>query len=321
VVTPAYNEAENLEALYRRLCAVFKKFDADWEWVVIDDHSSDKTFEVLTDLSRHDRRVRALRFARNSGSHLASVCGLQEAAGECAVIMAADLQDPPETLPELIERWRAGAQVVWAVRARRLGESASTIVFSRLYYWLMRTFVGLKQMPPSGVDFFLLDRQVLDGLRDFQESNVSLISLILWMGFRQESVVYEKQKRLHGSSKWNLESKLKLLVDSITAFSFKPIRYISYAGFVFAALGFLYAIRLIANAVNGHPVEGWTSLMVVVLVLGGFQMLMMGILGEYLWRTLDEARRRPRFLIEAAVGQPRPAHRLEPEQAEAQQIL
>jgi dolichol-phosphate mannosyltransferase len=302
IVTPAYNEAENLPLLYERLCTVLARLTVSWEWLVVDDHSSDATWKILSSLAERDPRVRALRFARNSGSHLGLTCGLREAAGDCAVIMAADLQDPPETLPDLIERWQKGAQVVWAVRAARRGEKTSTVLFARLYYWIMRRFVGLKQMPPSGADFFLIDRCVLDGFRSFHENNTSIMTLILWMGFRQDSITYEKQARAHGSSKWNLEMKLKLVVDSITAFTYKPIRLMSYAGFAIAALGFLYAIDVVMNAFLGHPVAGWTSLMVVVLVLGGFQMLMMGILGEYLWRALDESRRRPRYLIEASIG-------------------
>jgi glycosyltransferase involved in cell wall biosynthesis len=305
IVTPAYNEAESLVPLYLRLCAVFGALDVEWEWVVIDDHSSDITFDLLENMAQRDPRIRALRFARNSGSHLAVTCGLREAAGACAVIIAADLQDPPETLPDLIAHWRKGAQVVWAARAARHGENISTTGFARLYYWLMRSFVGLKQMPVTGADFFLLDRCVLDSFREFQESNASIMTLILWMGFRQDSITYEKQARVHGSSKWNLESKLKLVVDSITAFTYKPIRCMSYAGFVVALVGFLYALDVVFNALAGHPVPGWTSLMVVVLVLGGFQMIMMGVLGEYLWRALDETRRRPRYLIEAAIGQTR----------------
>lgn len=305
VVTPAFNEATNVELLYNRLCSVFSVHDLEWEWLVVDDHSSDRTFEILAALAGTDPRVRVLRFARNSGSHLAVTCGLQEARGDCAVIMAADLQDPPETLPTLVERWRAGAQVVWAVRASRPGEKASTVAFSRFYYWLMKNFVGLTDMPSNGADFFLLDRAVLEGFRQFHESNNNIPTLILWMGFRQETITYEKHARVHGASKWSFEKKLKLAVDSIAAFTYKPIRYMSYAGFSIAFLGFLYAIDVLINALRGRPVEGWTSLMVVVLVLGGFQMLMMGVLGEYLWRVLDEARRRPRYLIEASVGTPR----------------
>ena len=302
IVTPAYNESKNLPIFFDRLDAVFARLSADWEWLVIDDHSSDDSLRVLSALAEQHSNIRALRFSRNCGSHLAVTCGLREARGECAVVMAADLQDPPETIPNLIDKWRAGAQVVWAVRAAREGENAVTLAFSSFYYWIMRRFVGFEEMPPKGADFFLLDRRVLSAFGEFNETNASITNLILWMGFPQDSITYEKQARVHGQSKWNAEKKLKLVVDSVTAFSYKPIRYMSYAGFVIAILGFLYAIDVVANAFRGHPIEGWTSLMVVVLVLGGFQMLMMGILGEYLWRTLDEARRRPRYLIEARFG-------------------
>ncbi|MEQ1945544.1 MAG: glycosyltransferase family 2 protein [Bryobacteraceae bacterium] len=302
IVTPAFNESANLPLLYDRIRAALEPIPVVWEWVVVDDYSSDGTFEVLSHLAQNDPRVRGFRFARNSGSHKALTCGLREALGDCAAIMAADLQDPPEILGPMIHKWMTGSQVVWAVRSARHGEAASTVIFARMYYWLMRRFVGLQQMPPSGADFFLLDRRVLDAFRSFREHNTSLMSLILWMGFRQDSVSYEKQARVHGSSKWNLEMKLKLLVDSVTAFTYKPLRYMSYAGFTIATLGFFYALVVIINALAGHPVEGWTSLMVVMLVLGGFQMLMMGVLGEYLWRVLDEARQRPLYLIETTVG-------------------
>jgi polyisoprenyl-phosphate glycosyltransferase len=308
VLTPAYNESQNLILLFARLQNVFGQLNVNWEWLVIDDHSTDETFRSLAELAERHANVRALRFSRNCGSHVAVTCALQEARGDCAVVVAADLQDPPESIPHLIERWKAGAKVVWAVRSARLGESAITLGFSSLYYWIMRKFVGLKEMPPTGADFFLLDRRVLDAFRAFHETNASITNLILWMGFPQDTVTYEKQRRVHGSSGWNTEKKLKLVVDSITAFSYKPVRYMSYAGFVIAMLGFLYAINVVINAFRGHPAEGWTSLMVVVLVLGGFQMIMMGVLGEYLWRTLDEARRRPRYLIEEAVGEDVPSH-------------
>ena len=163
----------------------------------------------------------------------------------------------------------------------------------------MRHVVGLKEMPPTGADFFLLDRQVLDAFLEFKESNVSVLALISWMGFRQETITYDKQARLYGHSGWTLKKKLKLLVDSITSFTYLPIRIMSYVGFLVAFAGFVYAGIVITNALSGHPVEGWSSLMVVILVVGGIQMLMMGVLGEYLWRALDESRRRPRYLIEA----------------------
>lgn len=300
IVTPAWNEAENLPVLYERLLATLDPLLVEWEWIVVDDHSRDQTFEIILQIARVDPRVRGFRFSRNSGSHIGITCGLHQSRGSCAVIMAADLQDPPETLPELLNEWRKGMQVVWAVRAKREGETSSTIGFSRLYYWIMRRIVGMKEMPSTGADFFLMDRVVLDAFRDFNETNTSILALITWMGFRQSFISYTKKARLHGQSGWNLEKKFKLVVDSITAFTYVPIRAMTYAGFIAAALGFAYAGFVFYNALNGRPPEGWASLMIVVVVLGGIQMLMMGILGEYLWRALDEARRRPRYLVEAS---------------------
>jgi len=299
IVTPAYNEASNLPVLYGRLAQVLSGMELDWEWIVVDDHSADGTFEVIKDIARRDPRVRAFRFARNFGSHLALACGLREARGDCIAFMAADLQDPPETLPTLMTRWRDGAQVVWAVRARREGETRRTTGFSRLYYWLMRRIVGISEMPSTGADFCLIDRHVANSLLQFGERNLTVFALLTWMGFRQDTITYDKAARLHGSSGWTLEKKLKLVVDSVTSFTYLPIRAMSYVGFVVALVGFAYAGMVVLNALTGRPVEGWSSLIVVVLVLGGVQMIMMGVLGEYLWRALDESRRRPRYLIES----------------------
>ncbi len=299
VVTPAYNEARNLPLLYERLAQVLDNAGLKWEWIVVDDHSSDETFAVVAEMAKYDPRVHAIRFARNFGAHKAVTCGFNHARGHCAVNIAADLQDPPEILPELLKKWYAGAQVVWAVRARREGEKVSTLGFSRLYYFLMRRVIGMKEIPATGADFFLIDRRVVKALRQFKESNASLMSLITWMGFRQATITYDKQARLHGHSGWSLEKKLKIVLDSITSFSYLPIRLMSYLGFIVALAGFLYAGLVIKNALAGLPPTGWSSLMVVVLVVGGIQMLMMGVLGEYLWRALDESRRRPRYLVEA----------------------
>lgn len=298
IVTPAYNEQDNLPVLYARLCEVLKSQRVSWEWIIIDDHSADDTFNVICSLARKDPRLRGVRFARNSGSHAALAFGLHHTAGQCAVVLAADLQDPPDTIPALLAEWRSGSHVVWAVRGHREGEKKSTLAFAGLYYWLMRNVVGMRQMPETGADFFLVDRRVAEALRGFSETNVSMIALITWMGFRQSSVVYTKNARLYGRSGWNLEKKLKLLLDSITSFTYLPIRLIAYAGAVVAMAAFLYAGLVMYLGLRGRPVDGWASLMVVVLFLGGMQMIMMGVLGEYIWRALDESRRRPRYLIE-----------------------
>ncbi len=303
MVTPAFNEVQNLSCLYDRICASLDLLhDVEWEWIVVDDHSRDGTWGVLQALAAKEPRLKALRLARNSGSHTAFACGLQHARGNCAAALAADLQDPPETLPALLEKWRAGAKIVWAVREGREGESAATKGFARLYYGIMRRFVGISEMPATGADFFLLDRRVIDVLNVFKESNVSLMALLTWMGFKQDRILYVKQARQHGQSGWSMEKKLKLVVDSITSFTYKPIRFMSYAGFVVALAGFLYALVVVVNALVGKPSPGWSSLMIVLLLVGGLQMLMMGVLGEYVWRALDEARNRPRFIVEDEVG-------------------
>lgn len=288
IVTPAFDEAANLPLLYERLSAVLQEARLEWEWVIVDDHSRDATFAVVSALAARDPRVRGLRFARNFGAHAALACGLHQARGACVVALAADLQDPPEVIPELLARWRDGSQVVWAVRRSRVGETAATVGFARLYYWMMRTVVGMKDMPATGADFFLVDRIVVDAFARFAERNTSILALLTWMGFRQTAVAYDKQARAHGRSGWTLAKKLTLVVDSVTAFSAAPIRFVSYLGLGVAALGLLAAVA------------GWSAVIVVVLLLGGVQMVTMGMLGEYLWRALDESRGRPQYLVEAA---------------------
>jgi len=298
IVVPAFNEAVNLPRLYQRLVAVMDRVEGEWELIIVDDHSSDGTFPILEEMAQKDTHVRAYRFSRNFGSHTAIRCGLDHARGNSAVILAADLQDPPELIPELIAEWRKGNDVVWAVRNQRSGEKTSTVWFAQFYYFIMRKIVGITAMPLSGSDFFILDQKVFKNLMRFAERNASIFALIAWMGFRQSVVSYNKEARAKGRSGWTLKKKLKLLMDSIASFSFFPIHFMSCLGFIIAAIGFLYAILVIVNGLIGKPQQGWSSLMVVVLVVGGIQMLMMGLLGEYLWRSLDETRQRPRYLIE-----------------------
>jgi dolichol-phosphate mannosyltransferase len=226
------------------------------------------------------------------------------AAGDAAAIIAADLQDPPETLRAMLDRWRAGAQVVWAVRRTRPGER-SHAGCAALYYWIMRHPVGMKEMPARGADFFLVDRAVIGAYRQFPERNVSILALITWLGFRQEQIEYDKEPRASGRSGWTLGRKLQLVVDSVTSFSAFPIRVCSLAG---AALMTVGAIALVAGIVL-LPSIGGGALFLVALVVGlaGVQLLALGIIGEYVWRTLDEARRRPVYVIEAMTGAGRPS--------------
>lgn len=310
IIVPTYNEAQNLPVFYERLCAVMQRMEIDWEVIIVDDHSSDQTFTRVSELGKADPRVRGIRMSRNCGSHTAIVCGLEHAEGDCAMALAADLQDPPETIPALLAEWRKGAQVVWAVRGRREGEKASALLFARLYYFLMRRFVGLREMPATGADFFLIDRCVMNALLQYRERNISLMALIMWLGFRQRAITYTKEARLHGVSGWTLHKKLKLVVDSVTSFSYTPIRTMSLLGVLFALGGFVFAAVVVICRLAGWVVAGtgYAALMTALLVGFGLIMLMLGIIGEYLWRTFDEARGRPRYIVEDRYppGQPRP---------------
>ena len=294
VITPTYNEAANLPLLYERLKKSMKPLQVKWEWIIVDDHSTDKTFDVVSKIAKLDRRVQAVRFVRNYGSHTAIVCGSRLAKGTCAVILAGDLQDPPELVQDMFLKWEKGVKVVWAMRERREGEGLLTRFFARSYYFTMRHFIGLS-LPPHGADFFLMDRIVIEALARFQERNVNIFLLIGWMGFSQDSITYRKQKRVYGKSGWTLQKKIKLFIDSVTAFSFSPIRMILGVGTAVAILGLVF---LLFNYESGN--EG--RLMSLIVVLLGIQMLMTGILGEYLWRAFDETRRRPTYLIEAATN-------------------
>ena len=301
IVTPLFNEGENIALLYDRLCRQMEGANFAWEWVTVDDHSSDQTFALLSQIVAADPRLRVYRLARNSGSHLATICGLNRSRGDCAIVMAGDLQDNPQIIGELVAQWRLGFQTVWAVRKTRGKESLSNRLAAKLYYRIIRMLRIQSSLPVQGSDCFLLDRAILRALRHFKEAQLNLVTLVAWMGFRQTNIWYDKEDRAHGKSKWTLEKKIKLFIDTAASFSYQPIRWMSYLGVSVACLGFLYCALILFNS-NGAP-QGWASLMVVVLVLGGLTMTMLGILGEYLWRALEESRNRPQFLIETYLDQ------------------
>jgi len=291
LITPAFNEGSNLPMLHERLTAVFRQLD--WEWIIVDDHSRDNTFEVIERLVAIDPRVRGIRLAYNSGSHLAFTCGLRHASGEVAALMVADLQDPPELLIQMLERWRSGVQVVWAVRRHQPGDGSGT----QLYYWIMRNLVGMNDMPATGADFFLVDRVVIDAFLAAADRHVSIFALMMWLGFRREFIQYDKQPRTRGRSGWTLAKKLKLVVDSIVGFSDFPIWWLTYAGVAALVAALVPAIV----AVVAYSGLNAALLLLAALVIGlfGCHLIALGILGHYVWRGLDAARKRPLYSIEA----------------------
>ena len=299
IITPAFNEAANLEAMRTRLgAALAGTVGDDWEWLIVDDHSADATFDVIARLSRADPRVRGLRLSRNSGSHTAIACGLHHVQGDAAVMLAGDLQDPPELLQSLLERWRAGAQVVWATRRVQPGETVHA-GFASIYYWIMRRVVGMTEMPARGADVFLVDRVVIEAFKRFPERHVSVFALITWLGFAQEYVEYDKQPRVSGRSGWTRAKKIKLVVDSVTGFTEAPIRACTYLGAMLLAAGALLAVAGLVRWMS----SGAGHLVLLVSAMAGFtgvQLVALGVVGEYVWRALDESRRRPAYLVEAA---------------------
>lgn len=303
VVIPVYNEEAGLKLLIDRLDSLRKGLgDTQLEVIFVDDHSTDNSAALLKAACHEHQEYRYMRLARNSGSHVAILAALQHARGACAVFLAADLQDPPELIAQMLKLWRQGNHIVWAVRERREGLPWIETIFSRIFYQLLNR-IGQDQWPPQGSDFALLDRKVVDALLRSVGSQPSIGVEISRLGFRQTQLPYTKEQRRFGHSKWNLERRLKAFADAFVSFSFKPLRAMSYLGLSFSFLGFLYAVVIIIlRLAVSAPVMGWSSIMVAVLVLGGVQMTMLGVIGEYLWRTLEESRRRPRFFIEESCG-------------------
>ncbi len=308
LITPFFNEAETLPLYRGRIEAEMLKLGLDYEIVLVDDHSSDTSPEFAAAWAATDPRVKYIRLSRNCGAHTAYTAGLKECIGHCATLLAADLQDPPETIKALYEKWQAGSDVVWATRMQRDSSGWSSDLLGTLYYQMMRR-IALPETPANGVGFFLIDRKVIDVYNLIPEKNTSIFSMVLWMGFKQEFVEFVPARRPAGSTKWSTASKVKLFVDSLVSFSYFPIRFMSCCGGLMALAGFVYAFVVIVGRLAGWILAGtgFATLMTVLLVGQGMIMLMLGVLGEYIWRTFDEARQRPRYMIETRFPQPKTA--------------
>ena len=298
-VIPAYNEAENIEGTIREILQVLRDLAcADGcEIIVVDDHSSDGTFDVVQRLAVPG--VGCVRLSRRSGSHVALRAGLAHARGDVVLCVSADGQDNPQALRAMIETWQKGADVVWALRIERdepFLQKAPALLFYRIIEALLVT--EKKNVDMARADFYLLDRKVVDAVNSCPERHTSLFGLIEWLGFRQASVEYHRRERRAGKSKWRFGSRLNLAWNWIIAFSGLPLRLMTVAGITLAAIGFLYAVFLVTMAVCGRTVQGFATIVVLLVVLSGIQMSMLGVIGEYLWRNIEESRRRPMYFIE-----------------------
>lgn len=297
IIIPVYNEAENLLLLCDRLANLYFN-TIDKEILFIDDCSTDNTPELLEKICIDNPNFNFIRLSKNSGSHIAILAGMNHCKGDAVVFMAGDMQDPPELINSLIVKWLDGQDVVWAVRENIEGVSFLSKFLSKSFYFLMNSFANVK-FPPSGADFALMDKKVVMAVLQSTGSNPSLGGLIASVGFKQSEIKYIKNARAFGKSKWTLNKKLQAFIDAFVAFSFAPMRLMIYIGMTISLIGFIYAFAIIILRVFFiKQIDGWASIMVIVLFLGGIQMLMIGTIGEYLWRNLEESRKKPLFFIE-----------------------
>ncbi len=303
VVIPCFNEESVLRETHRRLTAALEEVSGlDFEAIYVDDGSGDATLDILRELQQVDQRVRVVSLSRNFGQQIASTTGLESAVGDAVVIMDADLQDPPEVIPEMLDRWQQGADIVHGQRTRREGETWFKLwtgrVFNRLFNRLSQVSI-----PPHTGDFGLMDRAVVDALRIMPEHQRFLRGMIAWVGFRQDAVTYQRPVRFKGETKYPLKKLIGLAADGILSFSVKPLRLCIWSGLLTSALalaGIVYA--LVVRLSTDAWVSGWAMLFVAVLFVGGVQLLFLGIIGEYLGRIYFEVKRRPLYLVRERLG-------------------
>lgn len=297
IIVPVYYNEDTLMDLYEDMKKKILRELGDYELIFVDDGSGDRSWEIMNEIRKLDGNVRLVKLSRNFGEHAALLAGLSVCTGDCAVTKQADLQEDSTLIPEMYERWKQGNKVVLAVRRSR-DESKVKIFFANLYYSLVRKFVN-KNMPVGGCDCYLIDRKVIEVLERLDEKNSSLTLQVLWAGFKTDMVYFDRRDREKGVSRWTFAKKFKLVLDSMMSFSYMPIRLMTYVGILFDILAVVLFISVIVEYFTvGTPIAGWSSLMCVVLCSSGLILLMMGILGEYVWRALDAARTRPPFIID-----------------------
>ena len=297
IIIPVYYSADTLMLLYEDMKAKILDKLGDYEIVMVDDGSGDNSWEVMNQIRDLDENVKCVKLSRNFGEHPAILAGLTQCTGDCAVTKQADLQEDSELILDMYESWKKGNKVVLAVRKER-DEGAVKKFFANLYYSIVRKTVD-KSMPAGGFDCYLLDRQVIKVIELLDEKNSALTLQVLWAGFKTDKIYFHRKDREIGQSRYTLAKKVKLAMDSMMSFSYFPIKFMSGVGAVFALISFIWIIEVIIERfVTGIPVQGWATLMCLILFSTGLILLMLGVLGEYLWRTLDASRNRPVFLVD-----------------------
>lgn len=303
VVIPIYNEEHTLETLVKRLSAALAEIGEAYEVVFVNDGSSDRSLEILHACHERDPRLKCVSLSRNFGHQVAVTCGLDHAGGQAVVVMDGDLQDPPEVLPDLVRIWREGYDVVYAVRQQRK-ENALKVGAYKVFYWLLRR-VSYLDIPLDSGDFSLMDRRVVDILGRMPERNRFVRGLRTWVGLRQTGFEYAREARYAGESKYSFAKLMRLAFDGLISYSFVPLRMVSNLGLLVSIVAIVYMAYLVVGRLFGdQTIQGWLSTVVIVLFLGGIQLLSLGIIGEYVGRIFDEVKQRPQYVVGEVLGLP-----------------
>lgn len=301
VIVPAYNEEEVIAESYKRLTEVMKKSGGEYELIFVNDGSRDKTIDILKDIASKDGCVKIVDFSRNFGHQVAISAGLDFATGDAVAVIDADLQDPPEVILQMIEKWREGYDVIYGKRLKRHGETMFKKLTAKVFYRFLHSMTDVN-IPVDTGDFRLMDRKVCDAMRSLTEKNRYVRGLVSWVGFKQTAVEYVREERFAGETKYPLKKMIKFAGDGIISFSFKPLKLAQYLGFTTSGLSFIYLIVVIIQKLLGQTVAGWASILAVSLLFNGIILLMLGIIGEYIGRIYDEAKGRPLYIVKDTIG-------------------
>lgn len=299
ILVPAYNEEEVLYMLYERLRTLMDDTTAyDFEVLLVNDGSKDKTLQIMQELREKDKRINYLNLSRNFGKETAMIAGLDYCKGDAVIIIDADLQDPPELIPEMLQYWEEGYDDVYAKRKSREGESFLKKFTSKMYYKVLQAFTKIEIQKDTG-DFRLLDRRCVEALKSMRESQRYTKGLFSWIGYNKKEILYDRDPRAAGKTKWNYGKLINLSIDGITSFTTSPLRWAAIIGVLVSLIGFIYMIFIIVKTiVSGIDVPGYASTMVVILFLGGIQLIFLGVIGEYLGRAFNEGKHRPLYFVE-----------------------
>ena len=298
VIIPAYNEQEVIEESYKRVTAVMSQLGQPYELIFIDDGSRDKTAEILGRICEQDKHVVLIRFSRNFGHMPAITAGMDYARGRAVMVIDADLQDPPELFPRMIEKWREGFDVVYGKRSERKGETGFKKLTAGLYYRFLRRMTDV-DLPVDTGEFRLIDRKVCDVIKRIKEKNRYIRGLVSWVGFRQTAVEYVREKRFAGETKYPLSKMIKLAMNGITAFSYKPLKLAANLGFGISALSFIYLLIVLYQRLFTHSTTtGWASMVAIVLFSQGIVLMVLGLMGEYIGRIFEEIKGRPIYIVD-----------------------